>query len=389
MPKLKWLVCDVTLDQSRPIEAGNAFKRRVIYWHDPARLSFMRACIVSVHRATRRARQRRVAATRAHALMKVTNVGEGVEALREGTLARRAAQGARSAAVPRLGVDARKRKLTGRRALPRRRTRAHEQPRADARRREREQNSARSRASNAMMRDWRDRIRAHHVEPIFVISPVADLCRASRPRSRATSRCACSTSTIPSATRSCTIPSMHYDRSHTALRRRADLLARCWPTAFGERRLDAAEPQNREARSTRARCCSPTRSSCVFFAVCFAVRWLLPELPRAEVLPAALQRRVLRRVGLALPVPDGRLHPVQPRGRAARIARDAEHEPRDARWLLAVRGRQPRRPRLLQVLQLLRHRGRVAAHLARPATSSRRRSRSCCRSASASSRSRR
>jgi hypothetical protein len=206
MPKLKWTLCDVTLDQLRPIEAGNSFKRRVIYWHDPAQLSFMRRVIFAltddpIERAGYLWRHAR------HAMLKATNVGEGVEALSEGVLSGRPPRiKERSGFYVKRTND----KDPGRRF---RKSNGRAFVKASAALARKRQDKQRKVRSNGTVREWRDRIRAQHITPTFIISPILGFSKIQR-RVRGDEPLRVFDFNDPERYPELYDPGLHHDRSH-------------------------------------------------------------------------------------------------------------------------------------------------------------------------------
>jgi hypothetical protein len=167
MPNLKWIVCDVTLDQARAIDRRNGFKRRVVYWNEPDSAWF--AFDAAVRKAHGMGEQVAQAWTQLrHVLMKVASVGEGVTALREGTW-----YGRRRKVSPRSAFHVSSNAPKNASALGEHYLKKNKRPhlrgvKALARERKRKRKHPRD---NEMLRHWRDRIAAQGVEPWFLISP--------------------------------------------------------------------------------------------------------------------------------------------------------------------------------------------------------------------------
>ena len=168
MPRLKWVICDVSIDQTRPLEKRNWYKRRQIQWHAPAQFMFMGRLIMA---GGGDLEERLVYVSRhaRHALLNLGNVGEGVEALRSGWWTgeeRPIPQ--RGAFVPsvwsqdRLEASRRKYMARGERVH-----RIHVKRLLKLRARE-----ARKPRPNDIMRGWRDAIRTRGAEPLFLLSPI-------------------------------------------------------------------------------------------------------------------------------------------------------------------------------------------------------------------------
>jgi hypothetical protein len=167
LPNLKWVLCDVSLEQLRPLEDGNLYKRRLIQWHAPRQYLLMQRAIMA---SSGSLRERLVYVWRhaQHALLNIGNVGEGVEALSSGSWL----------AAPR----AKKRSSFHAKPWPARRVAKaikkymkHERQHEKALKRlieKRERGAVRTPQPNAMMIAWRDRIRSHGLHPAFILSPI-------------------------------------------------------------------------------------------------------------------------------------------------------------------------------------------------------------------------
>jgi hypothetical protein len=166
MPKLKWLLVDVTLEQIRGLEPGNWYKRRLIRWHGIDQVRTLHAAF-SANSDDRLANLQRLRPHLAHLLLNLTNVGEGVEALRSDVwLGDAPVVRSRSAFFPPKSNAARQAAAGERYARGHRGFARWSKALAEARRR------TQPARDNAVMRAWRDRIRARGLEPVFVLSPI-------------------------------------------------------------------------------------------------------------------------------------------------------------------------------------------------------------------------
>ena len=81
LPRLKWILLDVTLSQTPRLKEKNYYKRRVIHWHDFDRFLQVQRALFRIERKPRRLAERwRVHFQ--HLLLNLGNVGEGQQVLR-------------------------------------------------------------------------------------------------------------------------------------------------------------------------------------------------------------------------------------------------------------------------------------------------------------------
>lgn len=168
LPRLRYVLTDVTLDQDRPIERSNRFKRRVIYWHDPAQLAFMQR-IIYTRTDDPHKRNRYLWRHAQHALLKAGNVGEGIEGLRQGTLLGKQPKLHSRAAFHMNAARGKKQLKEAARYLKRNEKRFAKKAKKLAKIRA---NPLKKGRNSGFARDWRDRVREAGLEPYFVITPV-------------------------------------------------------------------------------------------------------------------------------------------------------------------------------------------------------------------------
>jgi hypothetical protein len=166
MPKLRWLLVDVTLDQIRGLESGNYYKRRVIRWHGVDQVLTLHAALAAGG-GEPLANLQRLQPHVSHLLLNLGNVGEGVVALRsDAWLGVTTAARTRGAFFP-PKINAARQAAAGKRYAQHHPGFARwRQKLVDLR------SSAPPPRDHAVMRIWRDRIRARGIEPVFVLSPI-------------------------------------------------------------------------------------------------------------------------------------------------------------------------------------------------------------------------
>lgn len=87
MPKLKWLLVDVTLEQIRGVDAANYYKRRVIRWHGIDQVRMLHAAMAA-ERDDPWGTAQRLWPHVSHLLLNLGSVGEGIELWHNGASCR-------------------------------------------------------------------------------------------------------------------------------------------------------------------------------------------------------------------------------------------------------------------------------------------------------------
>jgi hypothetical protein len=164
LPKLKWVLIDVTLSQEPRLDRGNWWNRRVIAWHVPEEYPALQRGVLAA-KGELWPKLARLATHARHVLLNVGNVGEGVYALNHAvwTSSQRVQPrsrfhlGSSAHGRPNKKAEAYQRHAREHTAASARLSKARKQP---------------PRRNNAFALKWRDAFRARGVDTFFVISPV-------------------------------------------------------------------------------------------------------------------------------------------------------------------------------------------------------------------------
>lgn len=167
LPNLKWVLVDVTLGQLLTLDEPNWYKRRPIKWHEPEQFGQLPHAILRRTDRTVFERARELTVHTEHLLLNLFNVGEGVVALQ--SLDERGAPRirARDEFAPAIPSEKSFRLIT--RKYKRRRKWHLNMTQALI---ELRKQAPREPQSTELIVNFRNRIRARGVQPLFVLSPL-------------------------------------------------------------------------------------------------------------------------------------------------------------------------------------------------------------------------
>lgn len=167
LPKLKWLLVDVTLGQLLTLDQPNWYKRRPIKWHEPEQFGQLPRAILNRTDRTALERASEITVHTEHLLLNLFNVGEGLIALQSFDTLGAPRIRARNEFAPRIPSE-KKLRLTTRKYKRRRKWHVNlTQTLIELRKQ-----APKEPQSTGMIVGFRNRIRAHGVQPLFVLSPL-------------------------------------------------------------------------------------------------------------------------------------------------------------------------------------------------------------------------
>lgn len=168
LPNLKWLLLDVTLDQRPRLKEANFYKLRVIRWHNWTRYLQVQQAIMQKNEPMIE-RLEEVSVHAQHLLLNLSNVGEGMFALRQD-----AWWGERPEAKKRyyfhIGSGFRKRQQKKAIRYRMNRRKKHEKAVEKLVRKRREKKLKRRDLQLSVR--WRDMIESRGYRPVFIVGPV-------------------------------------------------------------------------------------------------------------------------------------------------------------------------------------------------------------------------